>query len=109
MVTETYEENWRKYRRLRNVLAVGFLAYIPVLFLVAYVLARAFHTFVPGFVLALSWMASLMVASIRLNIWRCPRCRKPFSLPRWWYNKGLLARKCVHCGLPKFTLDDDAG
>jgi Zn ribbon nucleic-acid-binding protein len=34
-------------------------------------------------------------------MWRCPRCGKWFSA-KWWYNKGFLARQCVHCGLQKY-------
>src|SRR5581483_4668326 len=31
----------------------------------------------------------------------CPRCGKPFFEKWWYYNSA--ARRCVHCGLPKYA------
>jgi hypothetical protein len=45
-------------------------------------------------------------AWFRLNFFLCPRCKKPFAIA-WWFNLSVFARKCVHCGLEKFTDGDD--
>ena len=46
-------------------------------------------------------MACVMVAHLRLMCWPCPRCGRSFHLS-WWYGNAF-ARRCVHCGLPKWT------
>src|SRR5262252_8677343 len=58
-----------------------------------------------GFVVALTWMGAFVVTGIRLPFWPCPRCGERFST-KGVYNKSFLARKCVHCGLPKYAVDD---
>jgi hypothetical protein len=99
---EDYTENWRKYKRTRNLFWLMFVGYVPVVFAVSLLLFKLLHNTSPGFAFALAWMAGWMVTGIRLNTWRCPRCGKWFAA-KWWYNKGFFARKCVHCGLPKYT------
>jgi len=85
-----------------------FLGYVPVVFAATELFLRFFHTYSPGFVLAVAWMAGWVVTGVRLNTWRCPRCGKWFAAT-WWYSKGFFARKCVHCGLAKYALDYLAG
>ncbi len=36
--------------------------------------------------------------------WKCPRCAKPFLTAAVFPN--VFARKCVHCGLPKWAPED---
>ena len=96
-----YERDWQKYKRIRNQFWLIFAGYVPVGFVVAFVSLRLFHTFVPGFAFAIAWIASFLVAGLRVSMWRCPRCGKWFSAT-WWYNLGFLAKRCVHCGLRKY-------
>jgi hypothetical protein len=96
-----YEQNWKEYKRLRNVFLFIFLSYLPVFFLVAVISSKLFHTTTPAAVVAAVWFALFAFYGIRLQRWRCPRCGKSFSAT-WWYNKSVLARRCVHCGLPKY-------
>jgi len=96
-----YEDGWKNYRRIRNQWLLIFLGYVPVVGIVGLVSITLFNTFAPAFVTAFIWMALLLFAGIRVNAWPCPRCGKWFS-GKWWYNKGFLARRCVHCGLPKY-------
>lgn len=96
-----YEQEWQGYRRIRNQWFLVFLAYVPVVGLVAFVSFKMFSSLIPAFVAAFLWMALFLISGIRINSWRCPRCGETFS-GKWWYSKGLLARRCVHCGLPKF-------
>ncbi len=37
--------------------------------------------------------------------WSCPRCGKPFHYVARWYGRwnNPFARRCVHCGLPKWA------
>ena len=60
---------------------------------------------IPTYGIAIGWMVAFLVTGVRLNRWRCPRCGKLFCATKW-YNKSFFARKCAHCGLPKFAIDD---
>jgi len=96
-----YRQDWEHYKRLRNEWILVFVSYVPVCALVGVLSEKLFHTFTPAFVVAFLWMALFAVTGIRLQLWPCPRCRDWFS-GKWWYNKGFLARRCVHCGLRKY-------
>jgi hypothetical protein len=100
---EDYTECWRRYRRIRNLFWLMFLAYTPVVFVATDLSLKLFHSYSLGFALAIVWMAGWVVVGVRLNTWRCPRCGKWFAAT-WWYSKSFFARKCVHCGLPKYAL-----
>lgn len=43
----------------------------------------------------------LSVTHLRRMLWPCPRCGRPFHAS-WCYGN-LFARRCVHCGLPKWA------
>jgi hypothetical protein len=103
-----YQEDWRAYRRARNTFAFVFLTYIPAGGIGASLGFWLFGSPLLGFVVVLTWMGAFLVTSIRLQCWPCPRCGERFSA-KGWYNKGFLARKCVHCGLAKYALDDLEG
>jgi hypothetical protein len=45
-------------------------------------------------------MACVMVACLRVMAWPCPGCGRFFHV-RWYYGN-VFARRCVHCGLPKW-------
>jgi hypothetical protein len=100
-VANKYEEDWREYKRIRNTFLLVFVTYVPVCFCIGVLSVKLFGTFTPGFVAAGLWMILFLFNGMRLNTWRCPRCEKWFS-GTWWYNLGFLARRCVHCGLPKY-------
>jgi hypothetical protein len=97
----SYDENWKEYRKARNTFLGLFILYVPVCFSIGVASIKFFATFTPGFVAAFLWMGMFVVSGVRLNAWRCPNCGECFS-GSWWYNLGFLARRCVHCGLPKY-------
>jgi hypothetical protein len=92
---------WKRYRKLRNVFLLAFSAYVPIVFCATYLFVR-FRAYWLGYPFPLACTVSLLITWIRLSQWRCPRCGKWFTA-KWWYNKGFFARKCVHCGLPKYA------
>jgi hypothetical protein len=97
-----YEEQWRRYRRLRRLSLLVLLPFcgvpffphgdgslsLPVLFPIM---------MLSGFVGVGAWFL--------LNYFRCPRCGRLFAIT-WWYSVSIFARKCVHCGLRKFSDGD---
>ena len=96
-----YEEDWREYKRVRNTFLALLALYVPVCFCIGVASVKLFHTFTPAFIVGFVWMALVAISGIRINLWRCPNCGGWFS-GTWWYNLGFLARRCVHCGLPKY-------
>jgi hypothetical protein len=54
-----------------------------------------------GFAIASCWIAVCVVTGWRVALFSCPRCHKWF-FATWWY-RNPFARKCVHCGLPKWA------
>jgi predicted RNA-binding Zn-ribbon protein involved in translation (DUF1610 family) len=60
-----------------------------------------FSTFTPAFVVAIGWMVFFVVAGNLVVRFPCPRCGKWF-FAKWWY-RNSFARRCVHCGLPKWA------
>lgn len=99
-----YEEDWTEYRRIRNLTFSIWLLGLPVIFGLSWLCSLIFpkialFVFAP---LGISWFAICAYNGFRLQLFRCPRCGEWFSAT-WWYNLSILARKCVHCGLPKFS------
>ena len=92
---------WLEYRKRRNLFLLAILGYVPIVFLITLATTRLFHTTTPGFVVAFGWMAFFAIAGIRFQTFRCPRCNKWF-FAKWWYHN-IFARRCVHCGLPKYA------
>lgn len=92
---------WDDYRRRRNLAWVAFLGYVPVVFMVAVLSMRLFSTFTPAFVVAIAWMVFFAIAGNLALRFPCPRCGKWF-FAKWWYHNSF-ARRCVHCGLPKYA------
>ena len=95
---------WQEYRRRRNLALLAFLGYVPCMLVIALLAQRLFHSFTPGFVVAFGWMIFTVVAGNRCLRFRCPRCGKWF-FSKWWYHNAF-ARRCVHCGLPKYASPD---
>jgi hypothetical protein len=96
-----YDNDWKEYRSYRNAVFWVWLSYVPVVVLVATISIKLFDTLVPGFVTAIFWSGLFVFAAFRFQLWRCPRCNNCFS-GKWWYNLSFVAKRCVHCGLPKY-------
>jgi hypothetical protein len=92
---------WREYRKRRNLAIFAFSGYVPIVFVIATITTRVFHTTTPAFIAAFSWMIFYAVASVRTASFKCPRCDQWF-FAKWWY-RNSFARRCVHCGLPKYA------
>jgi len=96
---DNYQENWQRYKRVRNLFWVLFLGLFPALLMIVVALGTSFES--PALVIAAAWFVLFLFVGNRVSRWRCPRCSKIFA-GAWWYNKGFAARRCEHCGLPKY-------
>ena len=101
---------WRRYRCARWAFWILFLSFLPGLAF----LDKTFHLAANGhggviLLPAFAWMIAFAVAGYLTGNFQCPRCGKLFfkkfddrpSRRDWSYNP--LARRCRHCGLPKWS------
>jgi hypothetical protein len=105
-----YTAAWRDFRRRRLIYWVVFLGYVPgafALFVGVGLPISAFIGIAPDYffyAIAGSWMLAWLISGLRARLFPCPRCHKWF-FATWWYSNPF-ARKCVHCGLPKWANSD---
>lgn len=98
---------WRQYRKLRRQFAFvwlgGLVLELALLVGMTLLLGPAGHRAVPIILVtvAIVWSVAAIIFGQRYQQWPCPRCGRPFGRTFWWHNP--FARKCVHCGLPKWT------
>src|SRR4051812_13047397 len=93
---------WEVYRRLRwqywTAYLGGFVLACVLTLLVMRVAPQSLKVVFPA--LAILWMAACVVTGCRAARFRCPRCGKRFFTNGWGSNS--YAKKCTHCGLPKW-------
>jgi hypothetical protein len=90
-----YREQWKEYRRRRNLWIAIFLGYVPIGVAFGAMTQRVYHSSVPSLVVAIVWVGLLLATLVRAAFWPCPRCGRAYS----------LASTCHHCGLPKYAGD----
>jgi hypothetical protein len=102
-----YTAAWCDLRRRRNISWVVFLSYVPgamAIFLTVGLPLSALTGIKPdyfGIAIGSCWMVACLVTGWRVVFFSCPRCDNRF-FATWWYHNSF-ARKCVHCGLPKWA------
>jgi hypothetical protein len=96
----SHSNPWEDYRARRAWFVLAFVLWIPLNVFIAFPLYRHFDSDVPIYLVASLGMGFFMIAGFRLNAFRCPRCRKPFFHTLLFSNG--FARRCLHCGLPKW-------
>ena len=107
----SYSAAWRHYRLWSWAFWIVFVGYLPALAFVARVLGWAGEgnaIFLAAFV----WMIGFALVGYQTGNFRCPRCgelffRKFDDRPwrgAWQHNP--FARRCMHCGLPKWAAVD---
>ena len=105
--TDAYFEAWQHYRRTWWLCALA----TPVLFcggglLTTYVLTTWVFSDSGVAVLigTLPWLIAVVLLNSHGMRWPCPRCGKPYFSATLYYNS--FARRCLHCGLPKWAPRD---
>jgi len=105
-----YSQEWAELRRLRERVLTIALAGASVFVFVPLINWYAPHSAakVIGLALFAAWVVLLFrffYVSGEYVYWSCPRCGKPFHYVARWYGKwnNPFARRCVHCGLPKWA------
>jgi ribosomal protein L37E len=105
MVEAPLHPAWRAYRRRWWLLGALLLGYLPVVASGFALLKRLTQSETPGMVLALTWMLVYAASGVRVARFPCPACGEPFHLRNrsfLWGAWNPRARRCVHCGFPKW-------
>ena len=101
-----YEGEWKRYREHRTKIIVlmvtEFLAFIPVVALVAVVERKLFSTSHLALPAALVWGVLYLYTVSRLRKSPCPRCGKNF-FGKIGGPQVLFDRKCAYCGLRMYA------
>jgi hypothetical protein len=91
---------WRSYRRRRRWFFGAVLGGVVIAALLTALSNWLTLGMVAFWVLGLPWIICVVVVALSLQLFKCPRCHQPFS------NGNPFAAKCLHCGLPKWSLQD---
>ncbi|HEY2381329.1 MAG TPA: hypothetical protein VGK48_09130 [Terriglobia bacterium] len=104
-----YSQEWRRYRRWSRAFWLLFFFYLPAMDLAGHAIGPLRRGGPLIFGAALLWMGSLIAVGYPKINFRCPRCRELFFRKfddrpwrmSWQHNP--FARRCMHCGLPKWA------
>ena len=100
-----YAAEWDVYQKRRRKLYMFFLPLCVMavaLFGLGWVVGPPLPKWAGVFLFLVIWFF-ILTDTIRTSLFRCPRCHRHFY---WsWYNN-QFARRCTHCGLPKWSEDD---
>jgi hypothetical protein len=92
---------WNTLRHRERVGMGLWLGYLPGTFMLGQPLSVALGSEIAFLGVGLAWMAACLLVVFWCGSFRCPRCGNTFY-QNWWY-QGSYARKCAHCGLPKWA------
>jgi hypothetical protein len=104
-----YAAAWRRYRAWSRAFWIVFVSYLPAMALVHRALGGTRDTGGVIFSFATAWLLAFAIIGYRKSNFACPRCGElyfhKFDDRPWrrvWRNNPF-ARRCLHCGLPKWA------
>jgi hypothetical protein len=107
-----YSAAWRRYRLWSWAFWIVFVSYLPAMASLNRVLRPMRDSGNVIFFAALLWMVAFAVIGYQKSNFECPRCGelffRKFDDRRWrrdWLHNPF-ARRCMHCGLPKWAARD---
>ncbi len=95
------EAAWRDLNRRSTILWLLFFGYVPVMFLIVYVLNDLLLQEAPFLAVGLAWMGAIAWAGGRMASFACPRCSRAF-FENWYFFKPLR-QNCAHCSLTRWA------
>ena len=97
---------WAEYKASRRLSWMLFFGGPPVVLLLGGIPAELLEIMALFWVVAIPWMIAWYFVSMRAVWLLCPRCGKRFFTKGWFTN--TWAKRCMHCGLPKWSEPDAA-
>jgi hypothetical protein len=96
-----YVQAWKEYKQRRNQY-LGMLFSILVIVPILILFEELHRNKLLFFVIAIPLVVLVTYTHERFLAFRCPRCTKKFDR-RSRFNFSGFAKKCVYCGLPKYS------
>jgi hypothetical protein len=89
-----YQQEWKKYRRLRTQFVLAWLGFFPLL-----IVSSKQNIPQLGYAVIFVWIVLFLFTGFRVYLWRCPRCGKQFGPTAGgiFFN----VQQCAQCGLPR--------
>jgi hypothetical protein len=83
----------------RNRIALLFILYVPIMFLIFYLLKMLGCNAekIPMLSMAFAYMLFMIYCVIKLMLVKCPECGKHYTF-NYGYRSNPFSEKCVHCG-----------
>src|SRR4029077_6938998 len=99
-----YQKEWHRYKQLKKQFLVVWLCSLPAyLILMPEILKNSTLLYAT----AITWAGLFFLTGFRFRLWRCPRCGNPYA--GYLIQTGgleLFRRRCVHCGLERYSNGD---
>jgi hypothetical protein len=101
-----YQVDWEKYKFWQKIF---WILAVPAFSTLVFLLFRSlnggsFEAFSGWSAIVFNLLGVFVLAesfvSVRLQFWKCPRCKDSFHGGFWWPN--MLSRKCRSCQLRKY-------
>ena len=111
----SYAPAWRAYRLWSRAFWLTFVGYLPAMSLADRFVRRSYGDVAntTTLVVALAWMLGFLVTGYQKGNLTCPRCGQMFFRSwddRPWrrtWRSNPFTRRCLHCGLPKWSDDPE--
>lgn len=107
MDRDPYADQFERFLKLKRLHDRMLWLILPAYFVCGIIVLGANEVFgfhLSPFPLGVLGMIVLQGVYMRLCVFTCPRCQKPFS-GNWTDKADLDAPRCAHCGLPKPNAD----
>jgi len=98
-----YSAAWHDLRRIEKLRNLILITGFPLFVLLAEVLHPFNLDHFVFYLVAPIIVVFFVVLSLCISAHRCPRCSELFFYDGRWHNP--CSKKCLHCGLPKWSLD----
>jgi hypothetical protein len=102
---ENCSEEWAEHRKQTRIVWVLFAGWIPYGAL-SFMLLNWLHLAAAIWVAIILYVIVLVVFSVSVSNFACPRCGERFyAWGRWGLGHNSFARKCGNCGLRKWQCE----
>jgi hypothetical protein len=97
-----YQYAWENCGKLTSQFVFALIVQLSIIAASIYFTPAIRHHFVPVVALQAGWLVIFVATAIRLHNFRCPRCGEKFFVSPGYYHN-VFARRCLNCGLPKYS------
>jgi hypothetical protein len=105
MMTASHQSGWEDCKRRELWYRVVIYGFVPFVFIASVVASQLAGSDALFFIMGSVALFATIVVGYRMMHFECPRCHRSFFLSRWWIFQPHK-KKCVHCGLQKWSETD---